>query len=135
MIHTHTHTHTQRLAASLNRCYCPHFTDKLNPRGLVAFPPPSYCKRLPALLFPNTGSSLLASLLGKLVNSAHKHEGFSGPLAELCGPRMGQPIMSLPRARSQLRNCRTLHLLQASSCSDTILPLSVPQSAQHWLVL
>lgn len=113
-----THTHT--LITSLKRCHYPHFTGKWNPRGQNLFSCFPTAKGFLLFCFPNTRSSLVASLLRKLINSAHKHgRPFWTQRELLPGPWMGQPVTSLPRACSQLLNCCTLHLLQVvNSCRD-----------------
>lgn len=59
---------------SLTNCDYPHFIGKWNPRGLEVFPPAAFLlERTPCSFVFQYKIKLSCSLLGKLINSAHKH--------------------------------------------------------------
>ena len=133
--HTHRHTHTHTLITSLYRCHYAYFTDKWNQRGLEDFPPLAFLlQRAPCSFFQIQGQAYLHLLWENSSIEPTSMQGSSEPTASLPG-RLGEPIISFPKAHSQFLNCCMLHLLQVvNSCRAPTPPLSVPQSAQHLFV-
>lgn len=111
-IHTHTHT----LITSLYRCHYAYFTDRWNQRGLEVFPPLAFLlQRTPCSFFQIQGQAYLHLLWENSIEPTSM-EGSSEPIASLPG-RLGEPLISSPKAHSQLLNCCMLHLLQVvNSC-------------------
>lgn len=112
MSETHTHMHIHTLTTSLYRCHYPHFTDTWNWRDLEVFPPPAFLlQRAPCSFFQIQGQAYLHLLWEDSSVEPTSMTGSSEPRVSLPG-RLGEPIVSFPKACSQWLNCWMLHLLQ-----------------------